>query len=118
MGFPSAFALSVNSRNGSELTSKASFALGANWGQDFRVRPELELGLVQSAGDPGKTTAQFVAGGSPFTLTPDPMNGVGGLARFSVKASTNFYEVAVQAGAEMHDRYYAGDARVTIRLMF
>ena len=118
VGFPSAFALSVNSRNGSELTSKASFALGANWGQDFRVRPELELGLVQSAGDPGKTTAQFVAGGSPFTLTPDPMNGVGGLARFSVKASTNFYEVAVQAGAEMHDRYYAGDARVTIRLMF
>jgi outer membrane autotransporter protein len=118
VGFPSAFALAVKSRSGSEFTSQATVAVGGSWGQDFRVRPEIELGLTQSAGDPGKTTAQFVSGGPSFTLSPNPMNGVGGVARLSLKASTNFYEVAVQAGTEMHDRYYSGDARVTIRLMF
>ncbi len=118
-GFPSAFALSVNSRNGDALTGVATMAIGANWGSDFRLRPQIEVGLRDAiAGSPGTTTAQFVSGGTPFTLTPSPINGVGGVLRLGLKASTNFYEVGIEAGGETHDRYYSGDARVTIRLMF
>ena len=117
--FPSAFALNVNSVNGDALTGVASVAFGANWGSDFRLRPQIEVGLRDAvAGSPGTTTAQFVSGGTPFTLTPSPINGVGGVLRLGLKASTNFYEVGVEAGGETHDRYYSGDARVTIRLMF
>ena len=113
------FALAVNSRSGSEGSGTATVVLGRSTGTDFRVRPELELGVRDAfSGSAGNTTARFVSGGSPFVLNPTDLSGVGGIARVGVKMSTDFYEVGLHAGVEVRDHFGSGDARVTVRLLF
>ena len=114
-----AFALNVSSRSGSVGSATASFVVGRTWGSDFRVRPELEMGVRNAfSGDAGVTTAQFASGGSSFKLNPSDINGTGGILRMGVKASTDFYEIGIHAGAETRDHFFSGDARVTVRLLF
>lgn len=113
------FALAVNSRSGSEGSGTATVVLGRSTGTDFRLRPELELGVRDAfSGSAGNTTARFVSGGSPFVLNPTDLSGVGGIARVGVKMSTDFYEVGLHAGVEVRDHFGSGDARVTVRLLF
>jgi Autotransporter beta-domain len=113
------FALTVNSRSGSVGSGSASFVLGRSTGTDFRVRPEFELGVRDAfGGGAGSTTARFVSGGTPFVLNPTDLTGVGGMARFALKVSTDFYEVGLHAGVEVRDHFESGDARVTVRLLF
>jgi outer membrane autotransporter protein len=113
------FALNVNSRNGSASSGTASVVFGRTWGTDFRVRPEFELGVRDTfSGDAGKTTAKFVSGTTSFTLTPSDISGSGGIARFGLKAATDFYEIGLQAGTEVRSNFYSGDVRATFRLLF
>ena len=115
----SGFALAVNSRSGSVGSGTATLVVGRSTGTDFRVRPELELGVRDAfGGSAGNTTAHFVSGGSSFVLNPTDLSGVGGVARVGVKVSTDFYEVGLHAGVEVRDHFESGDARVTVRLLF
>jgi hypothetical protein len=113
------FALAVNSRSGSVGSGTATLVVGRSSGTDFRVRPELELGVRDAfGGSAGNTTARFVSGGSSFVLNPTDLSGVGGVARVGVKMSTDFYEIGLHAGVEVRDHFQSGDARVTVRLLF
>ncbi len=113
------FALAVNSRSGSVGSGTASIVLGRSTGTDFRVRPELELGVRDAfGGGAGNTTARFIGGGTSFVLNPTDLTGVGGVARVGVKVSTDFYEIGLHAGVEVRDHFESGDARVTVRLLF
>ena len=115
----SAFALSVNSRSGSEGSATASMVFGRSLGVDFRLRPELELGVRDAfGGGAGTTTAQFVSGGGTFKLTPTDLSGVGGVMRFGFRASTDFYDIGLTAGLEARSHFESADARVTVRLLF
>ena len=115
----SAFALSVNSRSGSVGSATASLVFGRSVGADFRLRPELELGVRDAfGGGAGSTTAQFVSGGGTFKLTPTDLSGAGGLIRFGLRASTDFYDIGLTAGVEARSHFESADARVTVRLLF
>ena len=115
----SAFALSVNSRSGSVGSATASLVFGRSIGADFRLRPELELGVRDAfGGGAGSTTAQFVSGGGTFKLTPTDLSGAGGVMRFGLRASTDFYDIGLTAGVEARSHFESADARVTVRLLF
>jgi hypothetical protein len=115
----SGFALAVNSRTGSVGSGTATLVLGRSTGTDFRVRPELELGVRDAfGGSAGNTTARFVSGGSSFVVNPTDLSGAGAIARVGLKVSTDFYEVGLHAGIEVRDHFESGDARVTVRLLF
>ena len=101
------------------VSDSSLFATNRSTGTDFRVRPELELGVRDAfGGSAGNTTARFVSGGSSFVLNPTDLSGVGGVARVGVKMSTDFYEIGLHAGVEVRDHFQSGDARVTVRLLF
>lgn len=115
----SAFALSVNSRSGSVGSATASLVLGRSLGVDFRLRPEMELGVRDAfGGGAGTTTAQFVSGGGTFKLTPTDLSGAGGVMRFGFRASTDFYDIGLTAGVEARSHFESADARLTVRLLF
>jgi hypothetical protein len=113
-----AFDLSYDSRTGDEASGTASMIFGAKLGRGLIWRPQLELGVRDVfSGDAGKTTARFV-GGSPFTISPVDATGPLGVARFKFKASSEYYEIGVEAGTEAKSRYAEGDAKLTVRVLF
>ena len=57
--------------------------------------------------------------GSAFTLTPADVQGAAGIARFKLKASSEYYELGVEAGGEvLSSRYQEGDVKASIRVLF
>ncbi len=113
------FDLAVDSRTGNQTSASASMVTGLNFTGAFHWRPELELGYRDvMAGDAGATTARFAADTESFTLEAAKIVGGGPLARLSVKADTDFYELNVSAGAEYRNRYTEGDVKFSFRVLF
>jgi hypothetical protein len=113
------FDLLLQSRTGYQATGAASLAIGRTIGTTFVWRPQLEIGYRDAfAGTAGATTARFVQGGSPFTLTPVQITGGGPTVRFGAKADTDFYELNFEAGAEERNNFYEADVRFNIRVLF
>ena len=112
------FDLAYQSRTGDELSATASMIFGAKLGRGLIWRPQLELGVRDVfSGSAGDTTAHFT-GGSAFTISPADFTGPLGVARFKLKASSEYYEFGLEAGAEAKSRYAEGDAKLTVRVLF
>jgi hypothetical protein len=113
------FDLQLASRAGYQSTGAASLTIGRTIGTTFVWRPQLEIGYRDAfAGTAGATTARFVQGGSPFTLTPVQITGGGPTMRVGAKADTDFYELDFEAGAEERNNFYEADVRFNIRVLF
>ncbi len=113
-------ALAVSSRTGQETSGTASILFGRKIGTGIVFRPELELGVRDVfGGDAGDTTARYLSGGSSFTLTPADITGAAGIARIKLKASSEYYELGVEAGGEvLSSRYEEGDVKMSVRVLF
>ncbi len=95
--------LAVNSRTGHELSGVASTSAGWTFGGpgQAKIRPEIEVGVRDVFdGDPGSTTAHFVAGGNSFTLLPNSITGAGVVARAALNAETEYYRIGIEASGE------------------
>lgn len=113
------FNLAYGSRTGDEASGTASMIVGAKLGRGFVWRPQFELGVRDTfSGTPGDLTARFAAGGSNFTISPTDFTGVSTLTRFKMKASSEYYEVGVEAGGEFKSRYTEGDVKLSVRVLF
>jgi hypothetical protein len=113
------FDLQLASRTGYQATGAATLTIGRTIGATFVWRPQVEFGYRDAfAGTAGDTTARFVQGGSPFTLTPVQITGGGPTARLGAKADTDFYELDFEAGAEERNNFYEADIRFNIRVLF
>jgi hypothetical protein len=107
------------SRTGYQATGAATLTIGRTIGTTFVWRPQLEVGYRDAfAGTAGDTTARFVQGGTPFTLTPVQITGGGPTMRVGAKADTDFYELDFEAGAEERNNFYEADIRFNIRVLF
>ena len=120
-----ALAMAFQSNTGQETSGTASITFGRKLGTGLVWRPQVELGVRDVfSGDAGDTTARFLGTtgqptGPSFTLTPADITGAAGIARFKVKASSEYYELGVEAGGEvLSSRYQEGDVKATIRVLF
>jgi len=113
------FDLQLASRSGNQATGAASLTIGRTIGTTFVWRPQLEVGYRDAfSGTAGDTTARFLQGGTPFTLTPVQITGGGPTVRLGAKADTDFYELDFEAGAEERNSFYEADIRFNIRVLF
>ena len=120
-----ALAMSFQSRTGDEESGTASIVIGRKLGTGLVWRPQVELGVRDVfGGGAGDTTARFLgttgqATGPSFTLTPADITGAAGIARFKIKASSEYYELGVEAGGEvLSSRYEEADVKASIRVLF
>ena len=117
-----ALSLAIASRTGQEDSGTASVTIGRKLGTGIVWRPQLELGVRDVfSGDAGDTTAHFLAvpSAQSFTLTPADIQGTAGIARFKLKASSEYYEIGVEAGGEiLSSRYEEGDVKASVRVLF
>jgi hypothetical protein len=120
-----ALSMAFQSSTGQETSGTASITIGRKLGTGLVWRPQLELGVRDVfTGDAGNTTARFegtngAATGASFTLTPADITGPAGIARFKLKASSEYYEIGVEAGGEvLSSRYQEGDVKASIRVLF
>ncbi len=113
-------ALAISSRTGDETSGTASVLIGRKLGTGIVFRPELELGVRDVfSGTAGDTTARYLSGGPAFTLTPADITGAAGIARIKLKASSEYYELGVEAGGEvLSSRYEEGDVKMSVRVLF
>jgi hypothetical protein len=120
-----AFAYAYQGTTGQETSGTASITLGRKLGTGLVWRPQVELGVRDVfTGTAGDTTVRFegttgAPTGSSFTLTPADVTGTAGIARFKLKASSEYYELGVEAGGEvLSSRYQEGDVKASIRVLF
>jgi hypothetical protein len=117
-----ALSLAIASRTGQEDSGTASLVIGRKLGAGIVWRPQLELGVRDVfSGDAGDTTARFLAvpNAQSFSLTPADIQGAAGVARFKLKASSEYYEIGVEAGGEvLSSRYQEGDVKASVRVLF
>lgn len=115
-----ALAMGFGDVNGHEASGTASILIGRKLGQGLIFRPEIELGVRDTfTGTAGDLTAHYISGGPSFTLTPAQVEGAAGVARFRLKASSEYYEVGFEAGTEiLSSRYEEADTKVSVRVLF
>ena len=100
------FDLALDDREGHIFSSTAAITIGAGFGENNWLRPEIRLGWRQIfSHDPGDTTARFVSGGSPFALSGDSLEGGGPIVGFRLNLGNELGFLAVEADAEMIDDY-------------
>jgi uncharacterized protein with beta-barrel porin domain len=111
--------LAVDARTSSRLSGFAGVAVGAVFGQQATWGPELLVGYRNVFNeDLGDTTARFVAGGDPFTLAAEKINGQGVAAHLAFKGENGYGGFAIQGGAETRDGLTVYDVRLTAHLQF
>ncbi|THD80545.1 MAG: autotransporter outer membrane beta-barrel domain-containing protein [Phenylobacterium sp.] len=111
--------LAVQSRSSSRLSGFAGVSVGAVFGEEATWGPELLLGYRGVASENlGDTTAKFVAGGDPFTLTSEKISGSGVAAHLAFKGENGYGGFAVEGGAETRDGLTVYDLRLTAHLQF
>ena len=115
-----ALAMAIGSLSGNETSGTASILFGRKLGTGIVYRPEIELGIRDTfTGTAGDLTARYQSGGPSFTLTPADVTGAAGIARFKLKASSEYYELGFEAGAEvLSSRYEEGDMKLSVRVLF
>jgi hypothetical protein len=113
-------ALAISSREGQETSGTATVVFGRKIGTGIVWRPSFEVGVRDVfTGDAGDTTARYLSGGPSFTLTPADIQGAAGIARVKIKASSEYYELGLEAGGEvLSSRYEEGDIKASIRVLF
>ncbi len=112
------FDLVVAPQNSDQLSAAEVVTLGAQWGRSTWLRSEVRFGYREIfTSNVGETTANF-AGGLPFTLLGDPMNGGWVTAGFSLKSGTQFSYVALEGDADFRSGQQRYDLRVAGRSMF
>lgn len=111
--------LAYASTSGDEASGTLSTVMGMKLGRGIVWRPQVEFGVRDVfSGNPGSVTAHYVAGGSNFTVDPADITGPSGIARFKLKASSEYYEVGIEGGVEAKSRYGEGDFKMTVRVLF
>jgi hypothetical protein len=112
------FDLTVAARDASNLSGDLGLVLGAQYGKDVWVRPELRIGYRQTlAGAMGDTVASF-AGGTPFTLTSNADKQGAVTLGFALRSGTALSYFAVEGGAEASRKQTKYSARLVGRAMF
>jgi hypothetical protein len=113
-------ALAIGSVDGNETSGTASILIGRKIGTGIVFRPELEFGVRDVfTGTAGDTPARYLVGGPSFTLTPQDITGPAGVARFKLKASSEYYELGLEAGGEINgSRYEEVDSKISFRVLF
>ncbi|WP_426050782.1 autotransporter outer membrane beta-barrel domain-containing protein [Brevundimonas sp. SL161] len=100
------FNLNIEDRTGHMFTGVAAVNIGYGFGEDGWIRPEVRLGWRQNFSvDPGETIARFASGGSPFTLTPQSIEGGGPIAGFHLSVGNDLGKISISADAEMIEDY-------------
>ncbi|MET0273382.1 MAG: autotransporter domain-containing protein, partial [Phenylobacterium sp.] len=113
------FDLDVDKRKGDLLTAQGLVAIGARFGQDVYWSPEVKVGYrAKLAGDPGRTTARFAAGGGSFTLDPEDAYSGGFIGRVGVKGGTDAVLYSIEGGGVFDDGYREYDLRAVIKFQF
>ena len=106
VGLEPGFNLDIEDRDGHMFTGVAAVNIGYGFGENGWIRPEVRLGWRQNFSvDPGETIARFASGGSPFTLTPDSIEGGGPIAGFHLSVGNELGKISVSADAEMIEDY-------------
>ncbi|OYX35276.1 MAG: hypothetical protein B7Y99_03945 [Caulobacterales bacterium 32-69-10] len=117
-GGGAAFDLSVDSRTGHEASGTASIVFGARFGQDTVWRPEVEVGYRRIFSSDAGTIAAHFAGGPTFSIYALGLESGGPMARLSLKAGNDTYDLSLGAGVEKRSGYLEGDLHVKARLQF
>jgi hypothetical protein len=100
------FDLEIGDRDGHMLAGVAAVNIGYGFGQNGWIRPEVRLGWRQNISvDAGDTIARFTAGGDPFTLSPDAIEGGGPIAGINLSVGNELGRLSVTADAEMIEDY-------------
>ncbi|THD57822.1 autotransporter domain-containing protein [Phenylobacterium sp.] len=111
--------LAVNSRTSSRLSAFAGVAVGALYGPDHSWGPEALIGYRSVTNEVlGNTTAKFVAGGDPFTLSSEDISGSGAAVHLSLRGENGSGGFAVETGAEQRDGLSIYDLRLTGHVQF
>jgi hypothetical protein len=112
------FDLTVASRNASNLSGDLGLVLGAQYGTDVWVRPEVRVGYRQTlAGAMGDTIASF-AGGAPFTLASSTDKQGAVTLNLALRTGTALSYFAVEGGVEASRGQTKYSARLIGRAMF
>jgi len=112
--------LAVQGATSSRSSAFAGLAIGKSFGtEDASWGPELLVGyrdvMTEKLAD---TTAQFVSGGSQFTIPAATIAGGGFAARVALKGENGYGGFAVEGGAESRDGLNIYDVRLTAHFQF
>jgi hypothetical protein len=109
----------VHKRKSSALTGDVGVVFGADYGRDLWWRPEVRVGYRQRlAGDIGDTTAQYVNGGTPFTLASAGDKDGAVTLGLALRAGTPMSYLAIEANAEAAKKQKRYNLKLTGRAMF
>jgi hypothetical protein len=109
----------VNKRNSDSLVADAGIVFGADYGRDLWWRPEVRIGYRQLlAGEIGDTVAQYVNGGTPFTLASGTDKDGAVTLGFALRAGTPMSYLALEANAEAAKKQHRYNLKLTGRAMF
>jgi hypothetical protein len=109
----------VHKRKSSSLTGDVGVVFGADYGRDLWWRPEMRVGYRQRlAGDIGDTTAQYVNGGTPFTLASAGDKDGAVTLGLALRAGTPMSYLAIEANAEAAKKQKRYNLKLTGRAMF
>jgi hypothetical protein len=109
----------VHKRKSSSLTGDVGVVFGADYGRDLWWRPEVRVGYRQRlAGDIGDTTAQYVNGGTPFTLASAGDKDGAVTLGLALRAGTPMSYLAIEANAEAAKKQKRYNLKLTGRAMF
>ncbi|MDI1365258.1 MAG: autotransporter outer membrane beta-barrel domain-containing protein, partial [bacterium] len=112
------FDLTVAARNASNLSGDLGLVLGAQYGTEVWMRPEVRIGYRQTlAGAMGDTVASF-AGGAPFTLASSADKQGAVTLGFAVRSGSDMSYLAVEGGVEASRKQTRYNARLVGRAMF
>ena len=100
------FDLGYEDRSGHIFSSTVAVTVGAGFGENRWLRPEIRLGWRQIfSHDPGTTTARFLSTGSPFSLEGDSLEGGGPIVGFRLNLGNELGFLALEGDAELLDGY-------------
>lgn len=113
------FDLAVDRRTGDLMTGQALLALGARFGDEVFLIPEVKVGWrAKLAGGAGATTARFLSGGPGFSLDPEDVYSGGLVARAGVRGGSQTLLFAVEGGGAFDSDYKEYDLRALVRFRF
>ncbi|MBN8552717.1 MAG: autotransporter domain-containing protein [Caulobacterales bacterium] len=100
------FDLGYEDRSGHILSSTLAVTVGAGFGENRWLRPEIRVGWRQIfSHDPGTTVASFLSTGTPFSLQGDSLEGGGPIVGMRLNLGNELGFLAIEADAELLDSY-------------
>lgn len=100
------FDLGFEDRSGHIFSSTVGVTIGAGFGENQWLRPEIRLGWRQIfSHDPGVTTARFLSTGTPFDLDGNSLEGGGPVVGFRLNLGNELGFLAIEGDAELLENY-------------